>query len=130
MFHECIHYGTNLRLEFVSADKVNGIGDVLLLGNLVEGNQSILIAAVFTDEYERRDGVWKFSKRNACMNYFTPLAGIHFAPPGARSEERRVGKECVSTCRSRWSPYHSKKKRNLDRYTYITISHMKTAQHL
>src|SRR3546814_11622603 len=25
--------------------------------------------------------------------------------PG-RSEERRVGKECVSTCRSRWSPYH------------------------
>src|SRR3546814_12234573 len=29
------------------------------------------------------------------------------APPGDdRSEERRVGKECVSTCRSRWSPYH------------------------
>src|SRR3546814_18306165 len=25
---------------------------------------------------------------------------------GHRSEERRVGKECVSTCRSRWSPYH------------------------
>src|SRR3546814_4738718 len=27
-----------------------------------------------------------------------------------RSEERRVGKECVSTCRSRWSPYHYTKK--------------------
>src|SRR3546814_19488515 len=27
---------------------------------------------------------------------------LHFS----RSEERRVGKECVSTCRSRWSPYH------------------------
>src|SRR3546814_6525652 len=26
--------------------------------------------------------------------------------PGERSEERRVGKECVSTCRSRWSQYH------------------------
>src|SRR3546814_9387206 len=26
--------------------------------------------------------------------------------PRHRSEERRVGKECVSTCRSRWSPYH------------------------
>src|SRR3546814_5576027 len=25
---------------------------------------------------------------------------------GGRSEERRVGKECVSTCRSRWAPYH------------------------
>src|SRR3546814_17555435 len=29
---------------------------------------------------------------------------------GVRSAERRVGKECVSTCRSRWSPDHSKKK--------------------
>src|SRR3546814_8684549 len=25
---------------------------------------------------------------------------------GGRSEERRVGQECVSTCRSRWPPYH------------------------
>src|SRR3546814_6081249 len=43
--------------------------------------------------------------------------GPQFMPPpgflhpvsrkqGRRSEERRVGKECVSTCRSRWSPYH------------------------
>src|SRR3546814_15139167 len=32
------------------------------------------------------------------------------AQHGRRSEERRVGKECVSTCRSRWSPYHYKKK--------------------
>src|SRR3546814_13770759 len=29
-----------------------------------------------------------------------------------RSEERRVGKECVSPCRSRWSPYHLKKKKH------------------
>src|SRR3546814_19070449 len=30
-----------------------------------------------------------------------------------RSEERRVGKECVSTCRSRWSPSHYKKKKRI-----------------
>src|SRR3546814_13286294 len=37
---------------------------------------------------------------------------IRSMPTGhaARSEERRVGKECVSTCRSRWSPYNLKKK--------------------
>src|SRR3546814_13278777 len=29
----------------------------------------------------------------------------------ARTKERRVGKECVSTCRCRWSPYHYKKKK-------------------
>src|SRR3546814_10592850 len=34
--------------------------------------------------------------------------GMRFSRESAivRSEERRVGKECVSTCRSRWSPYH------------------------
>src|SRR3546814_6512777 len=31
---------------------------------------------------------------------------LHSDDPLCRSEERRVGKECVSTCRSRWSPYH------------------------
>src|SRR3546814_11860912 len=36
-----------------------------------------------------------------------------------RSEERRVGKECVSTCRSRRSPYHYKKKH--DHISRITI---------
>src|SRR3546814_19634848 len=34
-----------------------------------------------------------------------------------RSEERRVGKECVSTCRARWSPYHEQKnKRRIKEY--------------
>src|SRR3546814_8204518 len=45
------------------------------------------------------------------------LCGVRLVDPATariaavRSEERRVGKECVSTCRSRWSPYHSKKKK-------------------
>src|SRR3546814_13959555 len=38
------------------------------------------------------------------------IAAVRIIPAGCpsrpRSEERRVGKECVSTCRSRWSPYH------------------------
>src|SRR3546814_14663809 len=33
-----------------------------------------------------------------------------------RSEERRVGKECVSTCRSRWSPYHYKTTKQTSRH--------------
>src|SRR3546814_12027572 len=35
-----------------------------------------------------------------------------------RSEERRVGKECVSTCSSRWSPYHYNKKENSTQMLY------------
>src|SRR3546814_10073595 len=34
------------------------------------------------------------------------IPGIAVPARSGRSEERRVGKECVSTCRSRWSPYH------------------------
>src|SRR3546814_14797372 len=44
-----------------------------------------------------------------------PVAA-EIGPSGhARSEERRVGKECVSTCRSRWWPYHNKKKQTQHR---------------
>src|SRR3546814_20085154 len=44
----------------------------------------------------------------------------------SRSEERRVGKECVSTCRSRWSPYHSKTN-TYQTYTH-TISYTQNSQ--
>src|SRR3546814_1740462 len=40
------------------------------------------------------------------IGYFGGCIAQHRADTGMRSEERRVGKECVSTCRSRWSPYH------------------------
>src|SRR3546814_14540811 len=44
---------------------------------------------------------------------FQPAEAACSAMPAAMSsEERRVGKECVSTCRSRWSTYHLTKKGN------------------
>src|SRR3546814_19914909 len=47
----------------------------------------------------------------------SPAPSLHAStlPCGRSSEERRVGKECVSTCRSRWSPYRSKKKKLKER---------------
>src|SRR3546814_15367644 len=43
----------------------------------------------------------KFATAPVCSGPFKFVERI-----AQRSEERRVGKECVSTCRSRWSPYH------------------------
>ena len=40
------------------------------------------------------------------MTAFGSIATAVRDDDGARSEERRVGKECLSVCRSRWSPYH------------------------
>src|SRR3546814_4777888 len=45
--------------------------------------------------------------RHRAMQALIAATGKPLAAPSAnRSEERRVGKECVSTCRSTWSPYH------------------------
>src|SRR3546814_20997117 len=53
-------------------------------------------------------------KVRALTEVFRPKQRPHHAddlgPLVVRSAERRVGKECVSTCRSRWSPYHYKTK--------------------
>src|SRR3546814_4590654 len=52
--------------------------------------------------YYRSDH-FSFAKHGVPMLYFE--GGQDLAKGGPRSEERRVGKECVSTCRSRWAPY-------------------------
>src|SRR3546814_12431446 len=50
-------------------------------------------------------------------------ATLRYARPGLeRSEERRVGKECVSTCRARWTPYHEKK--------YVLTTQYNTTQYM
>src|SRR3546814_11579488 len=65
-------------------------------------------------------GLFGLSGRGLCTRAHVMRAGEsrcrNTQRDSARSEERRVGKECVSTCRSRWSPYHSKKKRKSNAY--------------
>src|SRR3546814_14556815 len=64
----------------------------------------------------RKEGAWTFVALGREQRVKHALAAIDlwgadepespWTVADARSEERRVGKECVSTCRSRWSPYH------------------------
>src|SRR3546814_12582741 len=65
---------------------------------------------------------------NTSGSTFTPGVFMSISrkemPSWRRSEERRVGKECVSTCRSRWSPYHSTK-----RNTQPTIDILMDSEH-
>src|SRR3546814_11628254 len=44
--------------------------------------------------------------RSAGWGSSCPAERVAMCATNVRSEERRVGKECVRTCRSRWSPYH------------------------
>src|SRR3546814_12881045 len=76
-------------------------------------------AALAADAYGRvtgEPGVCLATSGPGATNLVTGIANAFMdsvpmvAITGQRSEERRVGKECVSPCRSRWSPHHYKKK--------------------
>src|SRR3546814_14738430 len=58
------------------------------------------------ERFRQRMG-WQFKWVSSHGSDFNYDFGVSFTPEdlAKRSEERRVGKECVSTCRSRWSPY-------------------------
>src|SRR3546814_12879271 len=62
--------------------------------------------AAVADYYRRRaeGGVGLIVTEGVAIDHLAAVDKM--AIPRMRSEERRVGKECVSTCRSRWSPYH------------------------
>src|SRR3546814_15547461 len=70
------------------------------------GNMGAALAAWLRVNYPntRYDLMTAFMERAHLMCVRGGLYGMINLP--SRSEERRVGKECVSTCRSRWSPYH------------------------
>src|SRR3546814_21174963 len=85
MWESTNHYCANHRVTFDGADRAKGICDVYCIGNLADG-QAAHVVASYHDDYERRGGKWAIVR--------------------SRSEERRGGKECVSTCRSRWPPSH------------------------
>src|SRR3546814_16704351 len=77
---------------------------------------AIIKSAMFKEEYSQMVIVKGIELYSLCEHHMVPFFGkahIAYIPNGqiVRSEERRVGKECVSTCKSRWSPYLKKKKK-------------------
>src|SRR3546814_7999703 len=76
----------------------DGISDVSS-SDLVSGND-------FTRHYAKSFFPQTHALYVGCSSTNEPVVVCVLPNPLDRSEERRVGKECVSTCRSRWSPYH------------------------
>src|SRR3546814_20733928 len=75
---------------------VGKVGGVLFLG----------LVAVDLDLAQARVGIGRVLRHQWC-DAQAPGGVVGGRPPGLeRSEERRVGKECVRTCSSWWSPYH------------------------
>src|SRR3546814_13224725 len=85
---------------------VEAAGQVAAARACLIGSEAIAAEAVrpiWCQHRMRRAGDGVFVDPRAGREHAADDVGI---VAGGRSEERRVGKECVSTCRSRWSPYH------------------------
>ena len=82
--------------------------DFTIKSNSPTGEQQLTVGKVYYDINERQI-VYEisFPEKEIWLQKDTTLYKIVGSEViSSRSEERRVGKECVSTCRSRWSPYH------------------------
>src|SRR3546814_12435497 len=91
--------------DVCSSDLLSGFGTFLimgLIGILVAMVINIFVGSTVLQLAISILGVLIFAGLTA---YDTQMLKNQYAQL-QRSEERRVGKECVSTCRSRWSPYH------------------------
>src|SRR3546814_20206485 len=81
-----------------------GVGRYLSL----QHHSTLAVQAILSGEdkqFDHLDGVRADDTRQQAL-FLGPKLSTTWGVRYARSDERRVGQECVSTCRSRWSPYH------------------------
>ena len=76
--------------------------NLVVSGTLPSYNQSTVPVTQPDGSIEFKEVSNLMASANLSLNQAIPLTGTSIY----RSEERRVGKECASMCRSRWSPYH------------------------
>src|SRR3546814_2422096 len=74
--------------------------------NLGAARRLANVASITFGGADRRTAYLGSLAGEALATFRSPVAGAEPPHWPFRSEERRVGKECVRTCRSRWSPYH------------------------
>src|SRR3546814_4749900 len=101
----CVIFFFSSRRRHTRCALVTGVQTCALpiCNNLVYGRECNQQGNIFHEIGNQHLSRLSFSKPAHMMPYPVVLV---FHPYLFRSEERRVGKECVSTCRSRWSPYH------------------------
>jgi len=81
VWRETHHLTSNLRLSFSDPDHAHGICNVDCMGATLD-NVVQMISATYTDDFERRKGVWKIAKRNVVIHYFNPVPGAVMSAPG------------------------------------------------
>jgi gamma-hexachlorocyclohexane dehydrochlorinase len=81
LWRETHHLTSNLRVNFRDRDRAHGICSVDCMG-ATKDNVVQMISATYTDEFERRDNLWKIAKRSVVIHYFNPVPGAQMTAPG------------------------------------------------
>lgn len=82
VWRETHHLTSNLRLTFDDADHAHGICNVDCMG-ATKDNVVQMISATYTDDFERRNKIWKIAKRGVVIHYFNPIPGAQMTAPAA-----------------------------------------------
>jgi gamma-hexachlorocyclohexane dehydrochlorinase len=80
VWRETHHLTSNLRVTFRDRDHAHGICNVDCMG-ATQDNVVQMISATYTDDFERRHGVWKIAKRAVVIHYFNPVPGAQMSAP-------------------------------------------------
>ena len=80
VWRETHHLTSNLRLSFSDADHAHGICNVDCMG-ATKDNVVQMISATYTDDFARRNGVWKIAKRAVVIHYFNSIPGAQMSAP-------------------------------------------------
>lgn len=80
VWQETHHLTSNLRVTFQDADHAHGVCNVDCMGATADDVVQ-MISATYTDDFERRDGVWKIARRQVEIHYFNPVPGARMSAP-------------------------------------------------
>ena len=80
VWRETHHLASNLKLTFDDADHARGVCNVDCMGATLDDIVQ-MISATYSDDFERRDGLWKIAKRHVVIHYFNPIPGAQMSAP-------------------------------------------------
>jgi gamma-hexachlorocyclohexane dehydrochlorinase len=80
VWRETHHLTSNLRLTFKDRDHAHGICNVDCMG-ATRDDVVQMISATYTDDFERRNGIWKIARRAVVIHYFNPIPGAQMTAP-------------------------------------------------
>jgi gamma-hexachlorocyclohexane dehydrochlorinase len=80
VWRETHHLTSNLRVSFQDADHAKGVCNVDCMGATIDDVVQ-MISATYSDDFERRDGIWKIARRKVEIHYFNPVPGAQMSPP-------------------------------------------------